>query len=135
MLLADHAQAADGKLNVIGGGWSVIGPEPAPFALAMIIQVPWDQIDTGHKLRLELIDADGRPVMTEMPDGPQPISIEADFEVGRPPGLQPGLPCEIPLAINLGPQPIPAGGRYEWRLWIDGDTAEDWRLTFSTRPA
>ena len=28
ILLADAAQAVEGKLFVLGGGWSVTGPEP-----------------------------------------------------------------------------------------------------------
>ena len=32
------------------------------------------------------------------------------------------------------PQPIPPGGRYEWRLLIDGETDDNWRVGFSTRP-
>jgi hypothetical protein len=35
----------------------------------------------------------------------------------------------------MGPQPIPPGGRYEWRLTVDEESDEDWRLAFSTRPA
>ena len=26
------------------------------------------------------------------------------------------------------------GGRYEWRLTVDEESDEDWRLAFSTRP-
>src|SRR4029077_19300015 len=33
MLLADFAQVADGKLTVVGGGWSLTGPEPTPFGI------------------------------------------------------------------------------------------------------
>jgi hypothetical protein len=40
----------------------------------------------------------------------------------------------MPFAFNSGPQPIPPGANYEWRLMIDGETDEDWRLAFSTRP-
>jgi hypothetical protein len=61
--------------------------------------------------------------------------MSADFEVGRPPGLKPGTPIDLPLAINVGPMPIPPGGRYEWRLSIDGETQDEWRVVFSTRPA
>ena len=32
MLLADFAQVADGKLTVVGGGWSLTGPEPCRSA-------------------------------------------------------------------------------------------------------
>ena len=63
MLLADFAQVADGKLIVIGGGWSLTGPEPTPFGIAILVHVPWDQANRRHTLRLELVDADGQPVM------------------------------------------------------------------------
>jgi hypothetical protein len=135
MLLADYAQAAEGKLNVIGGGWSITGPQPAPFAIAMLIQVPWDRTNMEHKLRLELVDSDGQPVMVDTPQGEQPLFLEAGFEVGRPLGIKPGTPIDVPLALNMGPQPIPPGGRYEWRLSINGETDEDWYLAFSTRGA
>src|SRR3954454_25236903 len=63
MLLADFAQVADGKLTVVGGGWSLSGPEPTPFGIAILVHVPWDQANRRHTLRLELIDADGQPVL------------------------------------------------------------------------
>ena len=33
MLLADAAQQLGGKLYILGGGWSVTGPQPAPSAI------------------------------------------------------------------------------------------------------
>jgi hypothetical protein len=33
----------------------------------------------------------------------------------------------------VGPLPLPPGGRYEWRLSINQESHEDWRLPFSTR--
>ena len=135
MLLADYAQAADGKLNIIGGGWSVTGPAPTAFAIAIDIKVPWDQTNRPHVMRLELVDADGQPVLVPTPDGEQPVVVESTFEVGRPPGLKAGTPIDVPLALNFGAMPIPPGGRYEWRLTIDDESHEDWRLSFSTRPA
>src|SRR5207244_5203833 len=35
ILLADAAQAVEGKLYVLGGGWSTTGPDPAPMARAI----------------------------------------------------------------------------------------------------
>jgi Family of unknown function (DUF6941) len=135
LMLADAAQVSEGKLYIIGGGWTVTGPDPIPFAIAMHIEVPWDQANSKHFFRLELVDADGHPVMVETPDGEQPLTAEGEFEVGRPPGVKAGTPLAIPMALNFAPAPpIPAGGRYEWRLSIDEHSDEDWRLTFSTRP-
>jgi hypothetical protein len=133
ILLADAAEAVNGKLYVLGGGWSLTGPDPAPMALAIKIEVPWDQTNRHHQCRLELIDSDGQPVTTETPDGEQPIVFEAGFEIGRPAGLKPGTPLDLPLAVTVPPLQLEAGGRYEWRLSIDGDSEDDWRVAFSTR--
>jgi hypothetical protein len=136
LMLADYAQVADGKLTIVGGGWSVTGPEPAPFGIAILVQVPWDQANLRHTLRLELLDADGEPVTVPDEDGedePLVFFDDVTFEVGRPPGLKPGTPLDFPVAVNSGPLPIPPGGRYEWRLTIDGRTDDDWRLPFTTR--
>lgn len=135
LLLADAAQAVDNKLYVLGGGWSITGPMPIPSAIALYIKVPWDQANVRHRLRLELVDSDGEPVMAPTPEGEQPVVIENEFEVGRPPGLTPGTPIDLSFAINLGPLPLAPGGRFEWRLSIGDESHEHWRLAFSTRPA
>jgi Family of unknown function (DUF6941) len=140
MLLADYVQVSDGKLTVIGGGWSLTGPDPAPFGIAILVHVPWDLANRRHTLRLELVDADGTAVMMPSQDGGEgdeaPIVFldDVEFEVGRPAGIKPGTPLEVPLAVNSGPLPLEPGGRYEWRLSINGEGDEDWRLAFSVRP-
>ena len=92
-----------------------------------------------HTMRLELLDADGVAVAVETDEGEnEPIVFFDDlvFEVGRPPGLKPGTPLDFPVAVNSGPLPIPPGGRYEWRLSIDGrpTTTGGWRSRRETRP-
>ena len=136
MLLADHAQVAEGKLNLIGGGWTMTGPNPSPFALAMIFEVPWDRANERHEFVLELLDADGGPVTyadPSQPGGERRVAIEAAFEVGRPAGMKPGTPINAPFALNLGPQPLQPGARYEWRLTVDGETREEWHVGFGMR--
>jgi hypothetical protein len=134
MLLADFAQVSDGKLTVVGGGWSLTGPEPVPFGIAILIRVPWDQANQRHVMRLELLDADGNQVEMDTDDGSEPVVFFDDvpFEVGRPAGLKPGTPLDFPVAVNSGPMPLEPG-RYEWRLTIDGEADDDWRLPFSVR--
>ena len=134
MLLADFAQVSDGKLTIVGGGWSLTGPEPVPFGIAILIRVPWDQANQRHVMRLELLDADGHAVEVETDDGMQPVVFFDDvpFEVGRPAGLKPGTPLDFPVAVNSGPVLLEPG-RYEWRLTIDGEADEEWRLPFSVR--
>jgi len=135
MMLADSAQVADGKLYVLGGGWSVTGPDPTPSAIAMKLEIDWTEADRPHHWELYLEDADGHPVLVPGPEGPQAIEVRGDFQVGRPPGIAPGSPIDLPLAVNVGPLPLAAGTRYTWRLVVDGEGAPDWALSFTTRPA
>jgi hypothetical protein len=134
MLLADAAQAIDNKLYILGGGWSVTGPDPVPSAIALKIDVPWDQANERHRWQLALLDDDGIPVFFGETDEPQSIVLENEFELGRPAGLPPGTPLEIAYAINLGPLPLPPGRRYVWQLTIDDQSHEDWQVAFTTRP-
>jgi hypothetical protein len=135
LLLADFAQVSEGKLNIIGGGWSVTGPFPVPSAVAAKIEVPWDQANKRHHVVLELKDEDGRPVLFPSPlDGDlKAVRVDADLEVGRPPGLTPGTPLDAPMAVNIGPMPLTPGKRYIWELSINDETHEDWRVPFSVR--
>ena len=133
MLLADYAVVSDGKLTIVGGGWSQTGPDPAAFGIGLLIQVPWDQANTPHTFAVELLDADGNPVSFETDDADeQPVAFGGDFEVGRPPGLKPGTPLDFPVAVNSTPLPLDPG-RYEWRLTIDGESRSDWSLAFTVR--
>ncbi len=136
MLLADYAQVADGKLNIIGGGWSVTGPDPTVFGLAILIHVPWSEANAKHKWEIALFDGDGQPATVPLPnDERQEIRMGGEFEVGRPAGLIVGSVLEVPLAVNLGPLPLAPASRYVWRLTLDGQEDENWQVRFSTRPA
>jgi hypothetical protein len=134
LLLADHAVVADGKLYINGGGWSVTSPG-APSAIAVKLDVPWDRTNQRLQLRLRLVGQDGEQVIVPGPEGAQPVEIAAEAEVGRPAGLAHGADIDFPLAFQIGPLPLLPGQRYQWVLDIDGETRDDWRLAFSTRPA
>lgn len=134
MLLADAVQAVSGKLYVLGGGWSITGPEPPPSAIAIKVDVPWDEGNKKHRFRLALVDDDGQAVRVPGPaQDPVPVEISGEFEAGRPAGLKPGTPLDVVLALNIGPLPLPPDSRYVWRMWIDEQTREEWEVSFSTR--
>ena len=132
ILLADSAQAVNGKLYILGGGWSVTGPAPATMALAVKIEVPWDEANMKHRFLLELLDADGRHVSPPGADGP--IQVDGQFEVGRPAGVSPGTPIDFVFAVNIAAVPLAAASRFTWRLSIDGTSEDDWYVSFATRP-
>jgi uncharacterized protein DUF6941 len=128
LLLADYARVADGKLDVLGGGFSMINARGAfGFFVAALIQIPWDQTNMQHHLRLDLLTADGEPV--GLPDGGV-VRVEADFEAGRPAGVRAGTPIDMPFVAPFGPLELEPG-RYEVKLTIDGDSKEDWFVAFT----
>ena len=129
MMLADSAQAIGGKLYVLGAGWNVATLN-APGAIAGIITIPWNETNKQHHLLLTLVNADGTPVTVPTPNGSQPLAINVQFEVGRPPGVRPGSSTNSPIAIGHAPLPLLAGERYEWRWTIDGESRDDWQLSF-----
>jgi len=131
MMLADAAQVADSKLFVLGGGINVVPSSPAPLAIAAVIDVPWDQTDRMHDWKLELLDADGMPVM--MND--LPVVVAGQFQVSRGQSAQPGVPLPMPLAVNFSGLALPAGLRFAWRLVIDDDTEPDWQVFFGVAEA
>jgi hypothetical protein len=135
MMLCDSAQVADGKLFILGAGWSMVGPDPAPSAIAMKIDVDWNEADPVHHWELFLVDEDGQPALAETIEGTQPIEVRGDFQVARPAGVAEGTPIDVALAVNFGPLPLRPATRYTWRLTIDGLSAENWVLSFSTRAA
>jgi len=133
MLLCDSAQVADGKLYVLGGGWSITGPDPVPSAIALKIEVGWHEADVAHHWELFLEDADGRPMLVETNEGSQPVEVRGEFTVTHPTGVPVGSPVDVALAVNLGPIPLVPGTRYVWRLVIDGESLPGATLSFSTR--
>ena len=87
MMLADHAQVAEGKLYISGGGWNVTGPGPVTSGVAMLFHIPWDRTNRKTTFTLRLVTADGHPVTQQGPIGEQPIEVGGQFEVGRPAGV------------------------------------------------
>ena len=132
MMLADHAQVADGKLFVSGGGWSVCGPGPVACAVALLFHIPWQHTNERISFTLRLLDEDGMPVSQPGPDGSQEVQAGGQFEAGRPAGLAPGTDINVPITFNMVLQLAP-GRRFTWVLEVDSQVDEAWRLSFATR--
>jgi hypothetical protein len=133
IILADWAEAINGKLYIMGGGWSITGPAPTPSALALKIDVPWDETNRLHSIKVALTDDDGQGVV--LPGHETALEVSGNFEVGRPTGLPPGTSVDSVVALSLPPMPLESGKRYHWRLWIDEQTRDDWQVTFLVRRA
>jgi Family of unknown function (DUF6941) len=134
LIPADYVQMADGKLNVLGAGWTVTGPQPSPFALAAFIEYPWTEAGTKHTIRFELIDSEGVPVEVPTPNGQEPLFLQInDFPFSSGFGVPKGTPLVQPVPVNLPPTQFPPGGRYQWRVLIDGEPIETGSVGFNTR--
>jgi len=130
MLLADAAQEVNGKLYVLGGGWSITGPDVPPMALAIKLDVPWSAASQAHEFEIILVDTDGHPVGAGT-DG-RGVRVEGRFEVGRPEGVPAGSDIDFAFAVSVPPVPL-STGRYAWQLRIDGETKSDWLRPFQVR--
>ena len=109
ILLADHAEAVNGRLNVLGAGWTdqyrgnAQGSATVPithFGVGVSVLVPWEDTNRQYRLGLRLESEDGENI----------AGLDADVEVGRPPGLPPGSDQRAILGINIDIQFPRAGG-------------------------
>jgi len=118
LLLCDFAEAVNGKLYVMGGGWNVLfAPgQPVTMSVAAVIAVPWDQTNRKHELALELLTEDGERVAME----DETIAVTGEFELGRPPGIKPGSSLNAPFVWTFAGLVLESGG-YEWKVSIDGE--------------
>ena len=132
MMLADHAQVADGKLFISGGGWTSCAAGPIPCAVVALFHVPWRE--TGKKVTflLRLIDEDGHGVYQPGAQDNLPVQVKGSFEARRPAEMLPGGEVNVPMVFNIVLH-LDAGHGYSWTLDVDGQDSEDWRVSFETR--
>jgi hypothetical protein len=118
VLLSDFAEAVNGKLYVMGGGWNILyAPNrPVNVSVALVLAIGWDETNRRHDLRIELLDADGNSVEI---DG-TPVVVMQQFELGRPPGVKPGSSMNTPLSWTFSGLVLDEGG-YEFKVSVDGD--------------
>jgi hypothetical protein len=136
MLLADAAQVAEGKLNILGGGWDVCGPGPTPMAIAVKLEIPPGQTRRKHTWSVVLVDENGEPILLPLDGQKATVAINGEIQrIRDPKSARSEEPVSLRFAINIAPLPLEPGSSYTWRLSIDNKTRKDWQLTFSTRPA
>jgi Family of unknown function (DUF6941) len=134
MMLADHAQVADGKLFISGGGWSACEPGPTPCAVAVIFHVPWQETNEKVPFSLRLVDEDGHGIMQPGAQDGLPVQVNGHFEARRPAGMTPGSEINVPMSFNIVLQLEPSIC-YSWVLDVDGQADDSWQLSFETRQA
>ena len=106
LLLADRAEAINGKLYTLGAAWDRIGvndfTKPLNISVALGVLVPWNATNQNHKVTLTLRDADGNLI---------DFRIDASFIAGRPPFLN-GETQRVLLAVPAASVILPGPGTY-----------------------
>jgi hypothetical protein len=124
-----------GQTLLIGLGWSVRPPDPQPMAVYALIYIPRNQAGRHH-WRLQMTYADGNAfrLARSVPGVPRDFIFEnkADVYGLDDPGLT--IPLTTGPLISLPPFPLPKAREYLWRLWVDGETRDEWTISFRTSP-
>jgi hypothetical protein len=105
LILADRADAINGKLYMMGGGWDNIQvanlEEPVTLSVAIAIMVPWLATNQDHLITLRLVDEDDNEL----------IKLQVGFKTGRPPTLPDAETQRVMLALPLSLK-FPKAGKY-----------------------
>ena len=124
VILADFAQATQGKLTLVGGGWDLHHarqyPSTLQFGLGIGILVPWSLTNRKHTFEF-VISAS---------EGPEVAKGGGDFEVGRQPGTPAGMTQRVVIGLS-GQVPLPQPGTYEIVVVAGQDKK---RVTFEALP-
>jgi hypothetical protein len=119
LILADGAEAANGKIFILGGGVerhaaASFDPAAALHAdIACSILVDWGEANRTFAVALKIVDEDETVA----------VALEFTMEAGRPPGAKPGQALRTLMAVR-GPFPIPHAGGYKVTMELNGDVQE-----------
>jgi hypothetical protein len=124
VILGDYAQAVQGKLNLIGGGWNTHNtdqyPSALPFGIGIGILVPWSLTNRTHRFELVIKGSEGADL----------VRGGGEFEVGRGAGIPAGMTQRFTLGIS-GQLQVPEPGTYEI-IVTSADSIK--RVTFEALP-
>lgn len=114
LLIADFAEALNGKIYVQGGGWDTLTvnaqfPLSRSVAIALGLRVPWEDTNQRHGVRLVVLNEDRQAEIA---------LAEGEVEVGRAPGIPQGHAQLVPIAFTL-PLKFPEPSSFSVRLSVD----------------
>ena len=127
VILCDSAQTTqEGKLYILGGGWShilrmvppagsSISAPPTQFAIAVSFLVDWNDANRPIGIRVAIEPQDERPAVFE---------VQAQIRAGRPPQATPGDPLRVLIALPILIQ-FPEAGSYCVRAQMEGAPTDE----------
>ncbi|GAA4102404.1 DUF6941 family protein [Nonomuraea soli] len=136
LVLADAVSAdpAAGKINMLGAGWSIIGPQSQASGISCFIRMPWDEAQDQVQFTLRLEHSSGSPFLP-FRDRDDQLKIGGSFavpdlaeidEVGK------SVPFNVAFALPIPPLPLQTGHIYRWVMEVNGEDAAS--VEFAVRP-
>lgn len=114
LILADSVQVVDGKLYMLGGGWTTLHakgvPTTHPLGIGVGFKVPWQETNQVNHVDIGIFSEDGTQI------GP---NLQGELEMGRPPGIKPGTDQLMIIALNAAIA-LENLGRYEIQVKVEG---------------
>jgi hypothetical protein len=127
LFLANHVEAVNDLLYVSGGGWTIHTrvmpsgnpPPQSQLGVALIMAVPWHQMNREHKVVIEIRDEDGKSIAGA------PLTVKVE----RTPRTRPGTMeyARVAGSINLI---FPHPGGYEVVAQVEGIDGSQHRWPF-----
>ena len=117
LILADRAEAVNGKLYVMGGGWDRMYvpdfSQQQSISIATGILVPWNATNNNHSLAIRL----------ETQDANELAALSLNFKAGRPPLLGQAESQRVVLAFQLAIR-LPGPGTYVVKALINNEESK-----------
>jgi hypothetical protein len=117
VMLADAADALNGKLYIHGGGWDALvmrgfpGAHPAMALVALLSADAAEAPGTGE-FRVQLVDDDGADTG---------VGAAAMLAIGHGPLYRPGHASLVPITVPFQGIRFDKPGTYEFRMFWNGD--------------
>src|SRR3990172_4325763 len=112
LILADRAEAVNGKLYVMGGAWDRMYvpdfSQQQSISIATGILVPWNATNNNHSLAIRL----------ETQDANELAALSLNFKAGRPPLLGQAESQRVVLAFQFAIR-LPGPGTYVVKALIN----------------
>ena len=117
LLMADGAEAVNGKIHILGGGidrhQAPVFPAHLKADIALSFLCAWGETNRKIDLKVRIVDEDDAESFT----------VGAELVVGRPPQAKPGQDIRTLIAIR-GPFPLAKPGAYK-AVMVINDTPQE----------
>src|SRR5579859_2302639 len=118
LIVADRAEAVNGKLYMMGGAWDRLFvqdfQQPVSFSIALSVVVPWTATNREHRVTINLQTEDGQSI--------EP-TIAVAVNVGRPPTAEAGQSFRAIIVANAAFK-LPGPGAYVLSASLAGSPSQ-----------